>query len=52
MASDGQYAQPGLIACKIRGTAICHIQGQCKGCVFAWKHEHPDEVINVSHVGE
>jgi len=44
MAIDGQYARP-LIACaaEIRGTAICHLNGQCSVCVFARRYETPDE---------
>ena len=51
MASDGQYALPGFL-CTIKNDELCHIQGQCRGCVRAWVYEHPDEVLNVSRVGE
>lgn len=44
MAVDNQYARH-VIACaaEIRGTAICHLGGQCSVCVFARRYEHPEE---------
>ena len=46
MATDNQYSR-SILACdpRIRGTAICHIEGKCSGCIFAHRYEHPDEQI-------
>ncbi len=40
MASDGQYSK-SVIACdpKIRGLAICHLDGMCSTCDYAKKYE-------------
>lgn len=44
MAVDRQYSR-NVLACdgKIRGTAICHINGRCSICKYAYKYEHPEE---------
>jgi len=45
MAVDGQYSHTVMVCDgKIRGTAICHNDGKCSECDYAYKHEHPGEV--------
>jgi hypothetical protein len=53
MADDYQYSKQ-ILACdpRIRGTAICHLNGRCSVCIFAYRYEHPEEpVLNISKVG-
>jgi len=47
---NGEFARP-VTACnpKIRGLAICHLDGFCDSCGFAAKYrdEHPEEFTEV-----
>lgn len=46
MATDNQYSH-SILACDpvIRGTAICHNDGKCSECIFAYRYEHPEEHV-------
>lgn len=44
--ANGAYARYGLIACKIQGTAICHIKGMCSVCPIALARLNPDKPLS------
>ena len=49
LPTDGQFTMPSVIPCdpKIRGTAICHLDGKCSICPIAKAYLNPDIPLHV-----
>lgn len=46
---DGKFSHGPVIPCdpKIRGTAICHLDGKCSVCPYALAYLNPDIPLHV-----
>lgn len=42
---DGQFVRP-VIACEAQGTAVCHVEGYCSTCPFAYAKLNPKKTLH------